>query len=75
LFPDLPASILISLTYMNNTLCNFQETEHDFISSLLMEARGINMELDQSRCLVDHVLSLVDELNQNLSLMAQDILV
>lgn len=67
---------LIYMTgYKNNTLCNFQEVEHDFISSVMLEARGINVELDQSRCSVDRALSFVDELNQNLSLMAQGVLV
>ncbi|KAK3133349.1 hypothetical protein QOZ80_6AG0535400 [Eleusine coracana subsp. coracana] len=50
------------------------EVEHDFISSVLVETRGINVELDQSRCSVDRALSFVDELNQNLSSMAQGIL-
>ncbi|CAL5088326.1 unnamed protein product [Urochloa decumbens] len=45
-----------------------------FLSNLLMETRGINLAMDQSRNSVEIALSFVDELCQNLLTMAQGIL-
>ncbi|TVU09549.1 hypothetical protein EJB05_43032 [Eragrostis curvula] len=61
------------LSTLSATEKSKQEVEHDFLSSVLMEAQEINVEMDQSRCSVDRALFLVDELGQNLSSMAQGI--
>uniref|UniRef100_A0A0A9CFZ3 Uncharacterized protein n=1 Tax=Arundo donax TaxID=35708 RepID=A0A0A9CFZ3_ARUDO len=51
-----------------------QEAEYEFLSSILMETRGINVEMDQSRSSVDSVISFIDELSQNFSMIARGIL-
>lgn len=55
--------------------CNFQEVAYEFLCNVLVETRGINVEMDQSRSSLDSALSFIDELCQNLSTMSQSILV
>ncbi|CAN6217692.1 unnamed protein product [Urochloa humidicola] len=51
-----------------------QEVACRFLSNLLMETRGINLEMDQLRSSAESALSFIDELCQNLLPMAQGIL-
>ncbi|CAN6166983.1 unnamed protein product [Urochloa humidicola] len=48
-----------------------QEVADGFLSNLLMETRGINLEMDQLRNSAESALSFIDELCQNLLMMAQ----
>ncbi|KAJ1289705.1 hypothetical protein BS78_02G185200 [Paspalum vaginatum] len=51
-----------------------EEVSYKFLSNVLIESQGINLEMDQSRSSVDSALSFIDELRQNLCMMAQGIL-
>ncbi|CAL5081486.1 unnamed protein product [Urochloa decumbens] len=62
------------LSTLSATVNSKQEITCGFLSNLLMETRGINLAMDQSRNSVEIALSFVDELCQNLLTMAQGIL-
>jgi centromeric protein E len=62
--------------YMYETFfSNFQEVAYGFLSNVLMETEGINLGMHQLRNSVESALSFIDELSQNLLMMAQGILV
>ncbi|XP_021308138.1 kinesin-like protein KIN-7I isoform X2 [Sorghum bicolor] len=62
-----------NLSTLSATVKSKQELAYEFLSNLLMETQGINVELDQWRNSVDSALSFIDELCQNLCIMAQGI--
>jgi len=62
--------------YMYETFfSNFQEVAYGFLSNVLIETEGINLETRQLRNSVESALSFIDELSQNLLMMAQGVLV
>jgi len=62
--------------YMYETFfSNFQEVAYGFLSNVLIETEGINLETHQLRNSVERALSFIDELSQNLLMMAQGVLV
>ena len=62
--------------YMYETFfSNFQEVAYGFLSNVLMETEGIHLETHQLRTSVESALSFIDELSQNLLMMAQGVLV
>ncbi|CAN6204482.1 unnamed protein product [Urochloa humidicola] len=62
------------LSTLSATVNSKQEIAYGFLSNVLMETRGINLEVDQLRSSVEIALSFIDELCQNLLTMAQGIL-
>ncbi|XP_020396532.1 kinesin-like protein KIN-7I isoform X4 [Zea mays] len=62
-----------NLSTLSATVKSKQELAYEFLGNLLMETQGINVEMDQWRNSVDSALSFIDELFQNLCIMAQGI--
>ncbi|XP_062200040.1 kinesin-like protein KIN-7I isoform X5 [Phragmites australis] len=62
------------LSTLSTTGKSKQEVAYEFLCNVLVETRGINVEMDQSRSSLDSALSFIDELCQNLSTMSQSIL-
>ncbi|CAD6219253.1 unnamed protein product [Miscanthus lutarioriparius] len=62
-----------NLSTLSATVNSKQELAYEFLSNLLTETQGINVEMDQWRNSIDVALSFIDELCQNLCIMAQGI--
>ncbi|RLN34346.1 centromere-associated protein E isoform X1 [Panicum miliaceum] len=62
------------LSTLSATIKSNQEVAYGFLSNVLMETEGINLEAHQLRNSVESALSFIDELSQNLLMMAQGIL-
>nr|CAB3453403.1 unnamed protein product [Digitaria exilis] len=59
------------LSTLYATVKSKQEVANEFLSNVLMETRGINLEMDQSRNSIESAFSFIDELRQNLFMMSQ----
>ncbi|KAF8657730.1 hypothetical protein HU200_059889 [Digitaria exilis] len=59
------------LSTLYATVKSKQEVANEFLSNVLMETRGINLEMDQSRKSIESAFSYIDELRQNLFMMSQ----
>ncbi|PAN12480.1 hypothetical protein PAHAL_2G267900 [Panicum hallii] len=62
------------LSTLSATIKSNQEVAYGFLSNVLMETEGINLGMHQLRNSVESALSFIDELSQNLLMMAQGIL-
>ncbi|XP_039795249.1 kinesin-like protein KIN-7I isoform X9 [Panicum virgatum] len=59
---------------LSATIKSNQEVAYGFLSNVLIETEGINLETHQLRNSVESALSFIDELSQNLLMMAQGVL-